>query len=424
MDPAAPVPHASTRRRPATAGRRLALACILLLSGSLAHAHDAGERLDARLAGLVSRGVVLVGDGERVLYRYPRAETGSFIPASILKYAVALTALDELGAGYRFRTEVYRDERGRLLVRGYGDPMLVSEQWRRLAQELASHPRLPRPVTGLVLDDSAFAEGITIPGSGNSLNPYDANAGALVSNFNTVNVEVLGDGTVRSAEPQTPLTPVARRVAGRLGGGVHRVNLSRWNGYSLPHTGQLLRALLQEQGVEVAPSVERGTVRDGDRLLIVHRSSVALTDIIAAMMEYSSNFIANQLLLVTGMESRGEPATLSKGLSRVRDQLVNEVGIDPASFTMVEASGIGRANRITGEAMLSLLDAFAPWRGLLGHWRDTTVRMKSGTLQGVYSLAGYADAADGKLLRIVIILNQPANTRERILRELLHAFGA
>ena len=50
-------------------------------------------------------------------------------------------------------------------------------------------------------------------GLANSLNPYDAALGALVSNFNTVFVRVEAGGRVSSAEPKTPLTPIAERLA-------------------------------------------------------------------------------------------------------------------------------------------------------------------------------------------------------------------
>ena len=67
--------------------------------------------------------------------------------------------------------------------------------------------------------------------------------------------------------------------------------------------------------------------------------------------------------------------------------------------------------------MLQLLQAFCPHRLLLPERHG--VRLKTGTLQGVYNLAGYLD--DG--IPFVVLLNQPQNRRFPVLDRLRGLYG-
>jgi len=62
-----------------------------------------------------------------------------------------------------------------------------------------------------------------------------------------------------------------------------------------------------------------------------------------------------------------------------------------------------------------LLKAFAPHQDLLQG--DNDVLLKTGTLSGVYTMAGYLPGTNP--LFFVILLNQPQNTRDKILKILL-----
>ena len=82
---------------------------------------------------------------------------------------------------------------------------------------------------------------------------------------------------------------------------------------------------------------------------------------------------------------------------------------------LVEGSGISRKNRLTPGAIWHLLRAFAPYQNLLHG--DNSILFKTGTLSGVYSMAGYLPGRDP--LYFVILLNQPKNKRDKILKILL-----
>ena len=120
------------------------------------------------------------------------------------------------GPVYSFNTEFYIDQNHSLVIKGKGDPFLVSEEWLRIAQQISLLPDVPKKMQGLFFDTSLFSEKIKIPGISFSNNPFDAHNGALVVNFNTVFVKVDSKGHVTSAEKQTPLTPLARRLAKKI----------------------------------------------------------------------------------------------------------------------------------------------------------------------------------------------------------------
>jgi D-alanyl-D-alanine carboxypeptidase len=99
----------------------------------------------------------------------------------------------------------------------------------------------------------------------------------------------------------------------------------------------------------------------------------------------------------------------------VQEYLDKELKIPLDQFLLVEGSGISRKNRLTPEAIWQLLKAFAPHQDLLQG--DNDVLLKTGTLSGVYSMAGYLPGTNP--LFFVILLNQPQNTRDKILKILL-----
>ncbi|GIT06592.1 MAG: hypothetical protein CM1200mP30_02220 [Pseudomonadota bacterium] len=154
------------------------------------------------------------------------------LPASVQKFATALAALHFFGSQFRFSTDFYMDQNNELGIRGNGDPFLVSEEWQKIAEKLSDLPTVPKISQGLFFDTSLFEENIQIPGIKYSLNPYDAGIGALVVNFNTVYLKVDKNGTIYSAEEQTPLTPLAKHLGKKLTSGTHRVSIPPDSGFA------------------------------------------------------------------------------------------------------------------------------------------------------------------------------------------------
>ncbi|HHE74831.1 MAG TPA: peptidase S13, partial [Desulfobacteraceae bacterium] len=177
-----------------------------------------------RVQALAGTGAVMAADAEgRILIAIN--ETKPLIPASILKIVTSAAALKFLGPDYRFITDFRVNADGDLYMTGRGDPYLVSEELALIANRLKA--RGLQSVRNIYLDDHYFSPGLVLQGTNRSFNPYDAYNGALCVNFNTIFVKIDNSGNVSSAEPQTPLTDFARKMALKSGlKGEVRLNLS------------------------------------------------------------------------------------------------------------------------------------------------------------------------------------------------------
>ena len=367
----------------------------------------------------------MAGNGT-VMLRSPRGEDlvrinpeRPLIPASLVKIPMAQVALETLGPEFRFETHFYRNPEGDLLIRGLGDPFLVSEEVALIADGLAR--RGLQRVRRLVVDASAFAPDLALPYEADTLQPYGARNGALAVNFNTVNLAWQTDGTPVSGEPQTPLTPLARERAADLPpGDTRRINLGGDPEDALRQVQQLFHLLLEEEGITVSDErFYREPVTEQWTLFYRHRSSRSLQDNLEGLLHYSNNFIANQLFLALGARETGHPVSVDAARAvlaeRLRQLYGAGYGTDPALLLMTEGSGLSREQRSTGAGMMHILEVFRPHAALLDQV-DGMYR-KSGTLTGVYNFAGYIPGPGG-LYPFVILTNQPANRRAAILRRL------
>jgi D-alanyl-D-alanine carboxypeptidase/D-alanyl-D-alanine-endopeptidase (penicillin-binding protein 4) len=328
------------------------------------------------------------------------------VPASTMKLVTALAAIERWGLQHRFQTDFYRGRDGVLWVRGGGDPYLVSEELDRAIAELKR--RGVDRVAGLGLDDTLFAANDRIPGRSSTHNPYDAPVTALAVNFNTVNVRVSG-GRVSSAETQTPITDIAQRLGRAMGSGKHRVNLqTRTN--ALTHFGELLRVKLEPAGIPVDGTARSGAVPAGAELIYSHRNSRTLETVLTNMLEYSTNFVANSLFLGLGLdESRaGGQGSMRASQRAVEAWAARRFGW--RDFRIEDGAGLSRGNRLSGNQLIDVLDAMAPYRRLVAEQDGAPdVRAKTGTLRGVSCYAGWIRRSGG-WTPFSLLINQPVES--------------
>lgn len=358
----------------------------------------------------------MVGAGDSVMLSAPNGDTlvrinadKPLVPASILKILTCLAALETLGSDFRFNTEFYVDSKENLKIKGYGDPLLVSERLDGISSHLAT---LIPVVNDIVLDDTYFDYPIRIPGRGTSTQPYDAPNGALCVNFNTVAFARKGGRWV-SDEPQTPLLPsvIPKIEASGLSSG--RITLVTGRNDTLSYTGALFQYFLNRNGVKVLGSIKQGSVNpQSDRLIWQYPSESNLSQAVSQLLEYSNNFIANQILLILGARAKGTPASMDKGLAVLRSYYHDTLGIK--SGIIVEASGISRQNKITASAMLKIVDRFTPYHTLMR--KNGRQHYKTGHLKGVRTRAGYITSGNGGRYRFVVMLNTPSKSTHRIMQ--------
>ncbi len=364
-----------------------------------------------KITRLAKGGAVLVEDSQGN-ERFSLNPQKPLVPASILKIVTATAALHELGPAFHFTTDFRLSPAGDLYFIGKGDPLLISEELEDIASKLESKGLTT--VRNLVVDDSYFKPGLVLHGTNRSLNPYDAYNGALSANFNTIFIKIGPGKEIRSAEPQTPMTSLARKAALASGlKGTARINLAEKPELCAIYAGELLEAFLEQASVDVKGRVVKAT-RDPSMIPLYyrHESRWDLKAVLKRMFKYSNNFIANQVFLTLGIEKYGSPATPEKS-RQAMEVFLGRLGIK--GLHIEEGSGLSRRNRITANQIMEVLELFMPYRGLLTDKGDTW--FKTGTLYGVKSIAGYM-MHNGGSLRFVIILNGKKvgyRSRERIL---------
>jgi serine-type D-Ala-D-Ala carboxypeptidase/endopeptidase (penicillin-binding protein 4) len=337
------------------------------------------------------------------------------VPASILKLLTSLVALHYLGPDYRYATEFYLGRHSNLKIKGFGDPLLISEIINDIAARLSESIGGSAVINDLVVDDSYFNQPLTIPGISSSSQPFDAPNGALCVNFNTVFFKRRQSGYI-SAEAQTPLLPYAEKKirARNLKNG--RFILSHRENENAIYAGKLFQYFLKQHGVEFSGTVTPGRVNETeDKLIYRYSSRFSLTQIISKLLEHSNNFTTNQLFITSGLEALGPPGNLGKGVAAALDYTSNV--LDIKNLSIVEGSGISRRNRISAYQMLRVLDEFEPHHRLMR--KKGREFYKTGTLYGVNTRAGYIADGNGGLYRYVVMINTPGKSTKPIMRKLL-----
>jgi serine-type D-Ala-D-Ala carboxypeptidase/endopeptidase (penicillin-binding protein 4) len=170
-------------------------------------------------------------------------------------------------------------------------------------------------------------------------------------------------------------------------------------------------------GDEHAPAAFRG------RLVLGEHQSPPLLEDIDVINKVSQNLHAEILLRLLGRE-RGTEGTVQAGLEVVRGFL-NNAGIPGDEYVFYDGSGLSRQNLVTPHAVVELLGyaASQPWgkqfhdslpvAGMDGSLADrfkdmdpaAHVYAKTGSLDGVKTLSGYAVTAKGEELAFSILAN-------------------
>jgi len=385
-------------------------------------------------------------------------------PASSIKLLTTLAALDLLGPAYTWKTDVYalgdiKDGRlqGNLLLKGYGDPYLVTERvWQllRRVRQLGI-----REIDGdLEIDDSYFFLPPADPAEFDRqpLRAYNVAPNALMMNFKVVrywfepavdsnSVHVWLDPPLenlgienRLALAQGSCRGYQRGISITANEAIDRVTFSGkfprgCKQYAMDRTALshnefvygLFISLWQESG-GIFKGGWRNSVAPQDIEPVLSFDSIPLADVVTYINKHSNNVMARQLLLTLAAEIFGQPGTEESGRNVVLNWL-DEQGLDLPQLTFDNAAGLSRESRISAADMATLLE-FA-WRrpympefvsSLALAGKDGTLRrrfddaeldgiahLKTGSLDHVTAIAGYLQARSGRRFAVTVLQNYP-----------------
>ena len=176
---------------------------------------------------------------------------------------------------------------------------------------------------------------------------------------------------------------------------------------SLQYAGELITAFIERAGGQREGRDLDGNGVRGLKPVYVHRQSRTLSKILAELLRASNDYVANQVFLEIGAHRLGGPVSLEKSL-KVANEMLAAHGL-AAAIHLEEGSGISRDNRFTARGLAKVLELFAPHADLL-HGHDGGMN-KTGTMDGIRTLAGYADTSSHGRIRFVISLTAMTTRR-------------
>ena len=421
----------------------------------------------------------------RVLFE--RNANRLFVPASNAKLFTTALALARLGPDYRFQTRVLADRTPgddgaveSLRLVGGGDPNLSGRAipYRRDApagDPLAAIEDLAAQVAArgvssvsadIVGDDTAYvwqpyAEGWSID---DPVWDYGAPVSALGINDNTVSLTVL-PGSYRSDPARIVLTPPVEYYeidnGVRTTAGERRIMIARlpgerqlriWGTLPLNDPGETEGLGIEDPALHAACAfrdalARRGIAFRGEARAIhlypnqvadlnngpapepepgvelARRDSAPLVEDLRITDKVSQNLHAEMALRAVA-KARRHVGSREAGIAE-EQAFLTEVGIDRASYTFADGSGLSRLDLVTPAAVVRLLEymhhsaagdawiSLLPVAGLDGtlHARFAgtaaagRILAKTGTLSHVAALSGYARRGNGQMLAFSILVN-------------------
>ncbi len=453
-EPAVPVPTTPSTPTPAPSPTQIELAPRTL-----------GEKLDALLAApflTYARAGISVLDVTTGKVLYAHNPDLLLNPASNVKLVTSAAALALLGPEYRYSTRLYAEHdalrghtvRGPLYLEGGGDPDLVTADLYELASDL--YARGVRTIDGgIVVDGNRFDRDELPPGydQKDEMAGYRAPVGAASVNFNTYVVNIrpgrnIGELVAVNIDP--PIRSMSVRCRAKTGVGYRnrlmvsveqedertQINLDGVLGvdsgpvsYRYPvsdpsrNTAEVLSLVLRQRGIRLNHTgLARGRVPERAELLAVHRSP-ALSVLVRAINKLSNNFMAESVL--KSLAPNDQPGTFARALERIH-AFLDEIGLSKTGLVIGNGSGLYNTNRISATQMtyllrhvyrdfrysadflasLAIMGADGTIRSRLrGSPVQRYVRAKTGTLDDVSCLSGYAGAVGGTPVAFSFMFN-------------------
>ena len=400
------------------------------------------------------------------------------LPASTQKVITALAALLQLGPDFRFTTTLESKGsvsegvlKGDLVARFGGDPTLRRQDLRNMVAVLKKSG-VQKIEGNVLIDTSVFASHDKAPGwPWNDMTQcFSAPPAAAIVDRNCFSVSLysapkandLAYIRIASYYPVTMFSQVRTLARGSadaqyceldvVAGDLNRFTLTGCmpqRSDPLPlafaiqdgagYAGAILKDELQQAGIAWSGTLLRQTQVNEPGTVIASKQSAPLHDLLKIMLKKSDNMIADTVFRTIGHARFNVPGTWRAGSDAVRQILRQQANIDLGNTIVADGSGLSRHNLIAPATMMQVLQYIAqhdtelnfismlPLAGYDGSLQyraglheagvDGKVSAKTGSLQGVYNLAGFITTASGQRMAFVQYLSgyavEPADQRNR-----------
>ncbi len=353
----------------------------------------------------------LITENGRVIYSRNAAD--SLAPASTIKLLTATAALEVLGSDTRLRTSIVAAASaengvvsGDVFIVGGGDPLLVTTGYRQSLED-------PDQLTN---DFASLADAVASSG------------------IREIRGNILGDDSRHDRTRWLPAWPTRYQIGGVVGplsalmvndgqtgfvDNPDRSNPDRRPGDPPTLAAATLKTLLEQRGVHVVGSAGSGVAPTENREL-AGIDSASIGEIVGEMITDSDNTTAELLTREIALRDSGQ-ATSVAGVTAIR-AVLERLGLPLAGFTITDGSGLDPANRVTCSllvAALTRLPADSPIisslaiagrtgtlrKRLLNTPAAGKVKAKTGTLNSVNALVGFAETRSGMRVEFSMIEN-------------------
>ena len=330
--------------------------------------------------------------------------TETMIPASNTKLFTTATALELIGGDYLLSTKIMADDDnlsdgiidGNIYIKGFGNPTFSSDELESLVNQLYQSGL--RTVKGNVVGDDTYFDDV-----------YSR------------------DDWISEERANVKLPPISALVIDRNRTIVTKKRKGRYRNYFVNienppfFAAKTLKEKLISYGVEVIGNPLSGQTNENTNLLV--ESSIELRKLLKEINKHSDNFYAECLFKTLGSVYSGQQGnsffSTQAILNYIEDNSIYSIGTK-----IVDGSGISRFDQVTAGALVGLLEkvyfnikqfddffnslSIAGVDGtlrkrMIGTPAENNFRGKTGTLNGVSSLAGYVTTANEDDLIVCIM---------------------
>lgn len=382
----------------------------LLVTGPYQTSEDSHVKASYEKAPLSDKINIILSDetlsGAQASVSIRSAETGEVLyeneaddrlkPASNMKLLTGAAALETLGAGYTFSTEVLREGdmkgnklHGDLYLKGKGDPTLMEEDFEAMAQSLKDSGL--REVKGNLIADDTWYDDIRLS-EDLSWNDETRYYGSQISSLTASPNEDYDPGTVIVAAypsdttgepaditvtPNNEYVEIVNQTKTVAAGqskdlsierkhgtndivieGTVPVEASRsrsWVAVSEPSglALDLFRQSLEKEGIKVKGKAQLNGETPSSAEVMVSKESMPLHELFIPFMKLSNNNHAEVLIKEMGRVVHGE-GSWEKGLEVV-EAFLEENGVGADAMRLRDGSGMSHVNMIPSGEISNLL---------------------------------------------------------------------